>query len=221
MDHKPPLPLWVRIGLIAAVVLVAAGALGLTWVSRLEKAGAEFPRYAAMPAFTLTNQNGKQVSSDELKGKLLFVGFIYTSCPDICPMLTSQMKGLQDDLRKAGLLGSDVALISISVDPGRDTPAVLKTYAAQHGADTATWHFLTGDESYVRNLVTRGFLVGMEKAPAGHEGHSAAAPAAASDYAVNHSGRIALVDRTGQIRRYYDSQDFDPARIILDLQKLR
>jgi protein SCO1/2 len=225
MMQQSALPRWLRIGLAASVsVVVLAGAL-LLWLGRTAVGQAEFPVYAQMPRFALTNQAGKPVSSDQLKGKMLAVGFIYTNCTDICPMLTSQMKGLQDELRKEGLLGSDVVLLSISVDPERDTPDVLARYAADHHADLSTWDFLTGDPSAVRDLAERGFLVGMQKqpptAPMNMQGdHDHAAPAASS-YVVEHSGRIILVDRAGQLRAFYDGRDLDLAKVVADIQQLK
>jgi protein SCO1 len=221
MNQSAPLPRWLRAGLTAALALAVMAGAGLFWLDRTASGQAEDPVYAQMPRFHLTNQSGQPVDSDDLRGKLLAVGFIYTSCTDICPMLTSQMRGLESDLRQAGLLGSDVLLLSISVDPERDTPEVLAQYAREHGADLSAWHFLTGDVSQVRQLVQQGFLVGMQKqTPASaHEGHEEhAAPLA---YEVEHSGRIILVDRSGQLRAYYDSEDLDPAKVLADIARLK
>lgn len=224
MAQSAALPRWVRPALAAAVTVAAAAAAGLLSLQSRPAAPAGLPTYGAMPAFALVDQTGKAVTDQDLKGKVLAVGFIYTSCTDICPMLTSQMRGLQEDLQQAGLLGSQVELVSISVDPERDTPARLAEYAGEHGADTATWPFLTGPVAMIKDVVVSGFLVGMEKTPAtghaGHEGHSTA-PATAEPYEVNHSGRIVLVDKAGNLRAFYDGTTLDPAKVIADIKQLR
>ncbi|HLN64974.1 MAG TPA: SCO family protein [Symbiobacteriaceae bacterium] len=224
MAQSAALPRWVRPALAAAVTVAAVAAAGLLWLQTRSAAAEGLPTYGTMPAFELVDQTGKPVTANDLKGKVLAVGFIYTSCTDICPMLTSQMRGLQENLQQAGLLGSQVELISISVDPERDTPDRLAEYAGEHGADTATWRFLTGPVAMIKDVVVSGFLVGMEKAPmrgpAGHEGHTAAA-ATAEPYEVNHSGRIVLVDKAGNLRAFYDGAALDPVKVIADIKQLR
>ena len=221
MAQSAALPRWVRPALAAAVTVAAVAAAGLLWL-QFRPAPEGLPTYGAMPAFELVDQTGKPVTDKDLKGKVLAVGFIYTSCTDICPMLTSQMRGLQEDLQQAGLLGSQVELVSISVDPERDTPARLAEYAGEHGADTATWRFLTGPVAMIKDVVVSGFLVGMEKTPAaGHAGHEGHAAAAAEPYEVSHSGRIVLVDRAGNLRAFYDGTTLDPAKVIADIKQLQ
>lgn len=207
MIRTAHLPRWVPFALASSLLLVAVSAAGLIWLS-LTAGRAPLPALGRMPAFTLTDQTGKPFSSASLQGKFTAVGFIYTSCPDICPMLTTRMTELQGELRRAGLLGTEAVLLSISVDPGKDTPAVLAQYAAGRGAD---WTFLTGNPTEIREVVSGGFKVGAEK----HEGHDG------TSYEVSHSGKIALVDPQGVIRAYYDGEQLDPAHVLADIQKLR
>ncbi|MFZ5817763.1 MAG: SCO family protein [Bacillota bacterium] len=207
-------PRWVWIGLAASVslLLIASAAL---WALRSGTAGG-LPVLAEMPDFRLVDQQGRPVAAADVGGKVLLVGFIYTSCDDICPVVTAQMKQLQEDLAAAGLLG-EVQLLSISVDPEQDTPARLEAYARQFQADTATWRFLTGEPEHVRRVVVEGFLLGVQKLPAAHSGHGGTAR---PDYRVEHSGRIALVDREGQIRAYYDGTAPDLIRIAEEARGL-
>lgn len=204
------LPKWIPFALAGAVAVMLLAAVAL-WNLNSQP---NLPVLGAAPAFSLIDQQGRKVSSDELRGKVLLVGFIYTSCTDICPMLTQQMRTLQTRLKEAGLLGTDATLLSVTVDPERDTPEVLAKYAAQHQADTATWRFLTGDPEQVREVVVKGFMLPMEKN--GHD-HGAGA----QSYEVGHSGRIALVDKAGRIRTYYDGEALDFARVLADVKALR
>jgi protein SCO1 len=196
------LPRWILAALATSVAVVLLAAVGLWRLS----AGPDLPVLGTVPPFTLTDQEGRAVRGEELKGKVALVGFIYTSCTDICPMLTHQMRGVQLKLQQAGLLGTQAVLYSITVDPEHDTPAVLRQYAAEQGVDTATWRFLTGDPEQVRQTVVKGFMLGMEQTP--------------GSYAVSHSGRIALVDKQGRIRAYYDGEALDFARVLADIEAL-
>ncbi|MEO7909351.1 MAG: SCO family protein, partial [Roseiflexaceae bacterium] len=102
--------------------------------------------FGTAPAFALTDQPERPVRSDMFQGKILVANFIYTRCTDICSLLSTQMQFLQERLRQENLLGYQVQLLSFSVDPVRDTPAVLRSYAARHKANTDSWRFLTGPE---------------------------------------------------------------------------
>jgi protein SCO1/2 len=209
------LPRWLLAGLAGSVALVIMASVALAWVNTLGHSSDV--RYGSMPAFHLTDQGGRPIADTDFKGTFTVVGFIYTSCPDVCPLLTSRMALLQAKLGEQGLLGSQVRLLSISVDPEHDTPAVLSAYAKEHGADTATWSFVTGDLSQIRSVVTDGFKVGYEKVTphADHDGHGG------DPYEVSHSGQIALVDPSGAIRAYYDGEQLDPDQVIADIQKLK
>jgi protein SCO1 len=216
MTETSALPKWIRPAIVAATAVVVLAAGSLVWMqSKPSAAESDLPTYGAMPEFKLVDQTGSPVTDKDLKGKILAVGFIYTSCTDICPMLTAQMGALQEEMQKAGL--TDAELVSISVDPERDTPEVLTQYAAIHSAN---WRFLTGQVAMTRDVVVSGFLVGMEKTPAsGHAGHGS--HDAAESYEVSHSGRIVLVDKAGNLRAFYDGQTLDTSKVIADMQQLR
>ncbi|MCZ7587017.1 MAG: SCO family protein [Deltaproteobacteria bacterium] len=112
------------------------------------------PVIAQLPAFTLTDQNGRDFGSADLAGHVYVANFIFTSCPSYCPKLTKAMKFLQDRYADAG---HDVRLVSFSVDPKRDTPEVLKRYGEKYGADFSRWTFLTGTEENLRAIIVDGF----------------------------------------------------------------
>lgn len=170
------------------------------------------------PAFALTDHLERPVNSEELRGKIVVADFIYTNCKDICPLLSAWMKALQERLRQEKLLGSQVQLLSFTVDPTRDTPTVLRAYAERYKADPSAWRFLTGPEEEVAPLIVDGFHLGVEALPpptaSAHEHDSS------QDYEVMHSGRFVLMDRQGRIRAYYLGQDFNLERVMGDIQKL-
>lgn len=186
--------------------------------------------YGDTPAFTLTDQLGRTVNSEDLRGHVLLADFIYTTCPDICPLLTQQFAAIQSQLRDQKLLGSKVELLSFTVDPTHDTVPVLKSYAEQHGADPEAWRFLTGPEHYLVPLIVQGFKLGVQPLPsassaatagtAGGGGTAGTAGAGGTSGVVMHSARIVLLDQQGRVRAYYDGSNLDPAQVMRDIKSL-
>lgn len=141
------------------------------------------------PDFTLTDSSGKTMRLADLRGKVWAASFIFTHCHGPCPQITRHMAELQ--ARIADLPGA--RLVSISIDPARDTPEVLKAYAARFQADESRWHFLTGPEAEIKRVVQEGFLTALQ-------------PVEGSDQIV-HGTMVALVDRTGTIRGFLSGTD--------------
>src|SRR5689334_16521384 len=142
----------VRIGL----VLIAAGVLVLAIAQGLPRSQPRNnPEYGQVPAFNLTESSGRTVGQQELSGKVWVADFIFTSCAGSCPVMTAQMRKLQD------LLPHDIGLVSFSVDPKRDTPEVLARYAQQFHADPQRWLFLTGDRQTLYNITVNGFKLAL------------------------------------------------------------
>jgi cytochrome oxidase Cu insertion factor (SCO1/SenC/PrrC family) len=161
MENLPREVLW---GLLIAVLI---GVIGLGVVS-LSKQGpltlplkattdSRLPVYGAVPDFTLTDQSGRSVRRADLEGRVWVANFIFTNCPDECPLMTAEMAQLQSDLAHV----PDLRLVSISVDPERDTPAVLSQYADRFNADPTRWLFLTGDKRAIYRLAKEGFRLGI------------------------------------------------------------
>jgi cytochrome oxidase Cu insertion factor (SCO1/SenC/PrrC family) len=144
--------------------------------------------------FSLVDQEGRTVSLKDLRGKVWVASFIFTRCAGPCSRVSASMAQLQSEL--AGQDG--VALVSFTVDPGHDTPKVLKEYAARYGADPKRWCFLTGDKNTVYNIIRTNFLVAVEEATG---------KARKPGYQVTHSTKLALVDKRAQLRAYYDGTD--------------
>jgi protein SCO1 len=182
-----------------------AGGLALALLAfPAQKAGAEqrLPVIGPAPNFALTSQDGRPLALADLRGKVVAVTFIYTQCPDICPMLTQKMVQVQDELGSD--FGKRIAFISISLDPEHDTPEVLKDYAQFWGAKPEGWSFLTGSLDTVRD-VTRRYGVFFSKK---------------EDGSVEHSQLTTLVDTDGQMRVQYLGARFDPEEFRRDLMSL-
>jgi cytochrome oxidase Cu insertion factor (SCO1/SenC/PrrC family) len=147
--------------------------------------------YGTVPIFQLTNQDGQSFGSVQLRGKIWIADFIYTTCPGPCPMISSRMSELQKPLEK-----TDVHLVSFTVDPAKDTPAVLRQYAEKLNAQPGRWDFLTGPQPIIYELSRDGFKLAVSD---GRD--DAGLPV--------HSTRMILVDRHGDIRGYYNAAEAD------------
>ena len=169
-----------------------------------ERALEGLQKFGAVPPFSLTERDGRQVTLADLKGKVSIVNFIYTNCPDTCPIQSAQMRQLQEDFKHE----SDLLLVSITVDPKRDTPEVLSKYANGFGADPARWVFLTGEQERIYKLAQEGFRLGAVEIPYEQR------PASGATH--THSPRFVLVDRNAQIRGYYTSTDADALKRLRD-----
>ena len=178
--------------------LVVATVFFFVWRGQINQlANRPIRSYGTVPNFQLTNQNNQPFGSTQLAGKIWIADFIFTSCPGPCPMVSSRMSELQRPLEK-----TDVHLVSFSVDPGKDTPEVLRGYADKLKAQPARWDFLTGSKSTIYDLSKNGFKLAVSD---GSE--EAGVPV--------HSTRIVLVDRHGQIRGYYEATAADAVTKVL------
>ena len=153
--------------------------------------------YGTVPLFQFTNQNGQPFGSAQLVGKIWIGDFIYTTCPGPCPMISSRMSELQKPLEK-----TDVHLVSFTVDPEKDTPEVLRSYAERLQADAGRWDFLTGPKSAVYKLSHDDFKLAVS------DGSDAQGIPV-------HSTRMVLVDRHSRIRGYYDALEPDAMTKLL------
>ncbi|MDP2314502.1 MAG: SCO family protein [Pseudomonadota bacterium] len=163
------------------------------------------PALGEVPAFTLTDTTGAAVTTESLRGKVWVADFIFTSCPDVCPVLSAHMAEVQTHYAA----NDAVRLVSFSVDPGTDTPPVLAAYGARFGADPARWHFLTGSIETVKPVVVEGFRMMLERI------ESPTVPAT-----VLHGERFVVVDRGGRIRAYPDPKEPGKAEIYAAVDAL-
>jgi protein SCO1/2 len=186
----------------AAVLALALLALPASLAAHEAGGDKRLPVIGPAPPFTLTSQDGKPVALADLRGKVVALTFIYTACPDICPLLTQKMVEVQDAL--GADFGTKIAFVSISLDPERDTPEVLKDYAQFWGAKPDGWVFLTGSPEAVRD-VTRHYGVFFAKK---------------EDGSVDHTQLTSLVDGDGKMRVQYLGARFDPEEFRRDLMSL-
>lgn len=190
-----------RVGAMRAlVVLSLAVAIGCGRDSAL-------PVIAEAPPLSLIDQGGKPFDPKRLVGKIWLANFMFTSCPDVCPMLTSKMRSLQ---LRFGNHKREIELVSISVDPSNDTPAVLTKFAQEHEADLGNWSFLTGPEAQVRDVVMEGFKQAMQEVPAKDN----------EPRNILHGTHIALVDKRGDIRGFYRTDNPSLLQLTQDAQQL-
>ena len=178
-----------RIKIYVAVAIF----LAITYFFKNTNQEDSLPVIGGIPDFEFIDSEGRYVGLSTLKGKVWVADFIFTTCTMACPIMTGNMNIIHKKYKK----NDDIRLVSISVYPEYDTPEVLKKYASQYEANTDTWHFLTGNESTVKEVIKDGFKIG--------------------DYEdiIFHSEKFALVDRNGMIRAYYNGMKSE------DMKKLK
>jgi len=145
----------------------------------------ELTTYFEAPTFELINQNGATVRSQDLRGNIWVAAFVFTHCKGPCPMMTGKLAKLQKLVPDP-----KIKLVSFSVDPGRDTPDALKTYADRLGADHSKWYFLTGTKA-AADAVSAGFKLALVRGENPDE--------------IIHGEKFLLVDSQGQVRGIYSS----------------
>lgn len=171
---------------IAVLALCVAMGIYLlfTYVWKTE---AELGVVQAAPAFEMNDIDGNPVSLASTNGKVRLVYYYFANCPDVCPPTTFQLAEAQEKLREEGKLGSDAELISITFDPERDTPEVIRKFAERTSAEVGDgWHFLRGESDETIKLA-RAMKIDIIKDPGGET--------------FSHMNYIALIDREGQIRQ--------------------
>ena len=146
--------------------------------------------YYQVPFFSLVNQSGDTVTSDDLKGYVYVTDFFFTSCQTICPKLSNRLSKMQTNYKDE----QRIKFVSITVDPLRDSVTVLKKYAEQFGAVPTKWWFLTGARDSIYKLGEKGFYLSVVDTSDGERNFT-------------HDGHLVLVDGTGMIRGYYGVLD--------------
>lgn len=171
-------------------------ALAVSSVSRAAQDA--LPRVGPAPDFSLTDQDGRLVTSRAWRGKVSVVTFIFTGCSQTCPLVTAKLVSVQKALGST----AEVQFAAISVDPLNDTPAALKAYAQAHSADLTRFAFLTGTMAQIDDVVRR-YAVFRRTDPTG---------------SVDHTFLTSIVDRRGVLRVQYMGTRFDPKEFLADLR---
>jgi protein SCO1/2 len=157
------------------------------------------------PAFELRTQDDRPLRLKDLRGKVLLVSFIFTTCNGSCPATTARMGAAAREMERAGLLkGERVRLLSITLDPQRDTTAALRRYRQLYDIEGENWSFLTGAPATVAGVIKSW---GMWVKPA-------------ANAQLDHPSRIFLVDKKGRIREVYNLAFFKPAWVLEDVRAL-
>ena len=183
-----------------AIIFGATLVVGSMWMFFFvhEIRRTELPVYGFIPDFSLTESSGRMMTRQDLLGNIWVADFIFTTCGGACPMMSSNMKQLQNTLNDS----TDVKLVSITVDPERDSPAALAEYAKRYGARPDQWYFLTGDSNAIQALAKTGFFLATET------GSDPKEP-------IIHSQKFALVDKRGRLRGFFDGESPAVTRTLL------
>ena len=206
-----------RLKLSPAWLLFAALALAIPIAPMLvSRRPPALPQLGDLPQFSLTDQRGRPFGRADLQGKVWVADFVFTSCADACPRLTRQMRALQDRLDPHGRIG----LLSISVDPERDTPERLRQFGETYGAREDLWRFLTGSPTEVERTVVKGFRIAMAKMPATEAAPRSDDELRAEAIDILHGDRFVLVDARAKIRGYYVADDAGIAAVLRDARAL-
>lgn len=170
----------------------------------------ELLKFEKVPPFSFINQHIKTIDNNDLEDKVYVLEFFFTSCPTICKDMQQSMLKLQDEF----FGNPNFAIVSITIDPKRDTPQKLQQYANENGVKLKNWYFLTGNKDTIYNFANNGFKLYAaenEAEPGGFE----------------HSGMFALIDKNGFIRsrtvmvgeyenplKYYDGLDAEQVQML-------
>lgn len=151
--------------------------------------------------FVFTTQDDNTFGREDLEGKWWVAYFLYTDCGIICPTTTPHMASLQEELKEAG---SDIQIVSFTVDPENDTPDVLKKYAETNQVDLSNWTFLTGyDFKDIKRLSEGSF-------------QSALANGGPESMEYSHTTNFFLVNREGKVIKRYDGMIMDEVDRLID-----
>ncbi|WP_232700155.1 SCO family protein [Brevibacillus daliensis] len=193
---------WIPLASILIIVLV----LGM-WGYRYYYSTADIPVIKQMQDFTLERMDGQEIKLSDSNGKVRLVSFIFTRCPDVCPLTTQIMVDMQEEFKEKGLYGKDVEFISITFDYENDTPEVLQQYATAVGADATGWQFLRGPDD-VMKPVLEDFWIGAEKQ---------------KDGMYVHTMKTFLIDKEMNMRQVYgmaESMQEEKDKIMHEIRKL-
>jgi protein SCO1 len=149
------------------------------------------------PDFVLLNQDNQSFDSTRLRGKIVVLNFIFTTCTDVCPIFTANLAQLQRKLNAR--YGSDLFFVSVTTDPEVDSAKVLKAYAQRYGADFTNWAFLTGSEAQLKEI-WKGFSVRVIRKGRG---------------LIQHTSLTTVIDRQGIRRNNYFGEKWE----LKDLEK--
>ena len=187
-----PFAAWVIAFAVAGLLILAASRL---FKSSERRSVDPMAPIGVIPSFRFMTQEGKTLAKEDLLGKVWVADFIFTRCNGPCPLMTSRMAEIARELTKT----KDVRLVSVTVDPGHDTPGVLREYASRMQADPSRWIFLTGPKQEIDDFSRKGMFQAL---------------AYDANGVPTHSTRFLVIDREGRIRR---TRNLDEPEVVQKL----
>ena len=161
-------------------------------------------KYHKISDFKLTNQNGKEITQANYKDKIYVADFFFTTCQDICPVMTKNMYQLQEELKN----DNEILLLSHTVIPEVDTVEQLKEYAIENNVDDSKWNLVTGDKKQIYELARKSYL--------------AAEDSNFNEFDMIHTENFMLIDKEKQIRGFYDGTNSEEIkRLLKDIEILK
>ena len=161
-------------------------------------------KYHKISDFNLTNQNGKEITQANYKDKIYVADFFFTTCQDICPVMTKNMYQLQEELKN----DNEILLLSHTVIPEIDTVEQLKEYAIENNVDDSKWNLLTGDKKQIYELARKSYL--------------AVEDSNFNEFDMIHTENFMLIDKEKQIRGFYDGTNSEEInRLLKDIEILK
>jgi|HigsolmetaGSP12D_1036236.scaffolds.fasta_scaffold00132_20 protein SCO1/2 len=189
-EDKGKRPFWKRYAFplaVLALCLILAGYL--VWNLNPKQ---KMPVIGPAPEFTLQDLDGNSVSLSGTNGKVRLLYFFFANCPDVCPPTTFLLSKVQDELKAKNLFGNKAEILSVTIDPQRDTPEALRAFAGNYHADFSGWKFLRGEEKATADLAAK-YDVPVVKDDQGN---------------FTHLNLFVLIDKEGKIRDYISANDY-------------
>ena len=207
------------VGIVLLVAVLAALRIVRLGSSATDLAGAVIDPPMPATDFTLHDQFDTPISLSSFRGKVVVLTFLYTHCPDACPLITEKLHQAYD------LLGSDasrLAILAVTVDPDRDTIQQVRQYSAEKDM-LNKWHFLVGPMADVKPVWNAyGVSAALDDLASGQANAAAVVtptPVSGNGYIVDHAAPIYVIDRNGQARAILDV-DFAPSDLVHDVRAL-
>ena len=161
-------------------------------------------KYHKISDFRLTNQNGKEITQADYNDKIYVADFFFTTCQDICPVMTKNMYQLQEELKN----DNEILLLSHTVIPEFDTVEQLKEYAIENNVDDSKWNLLTGDKKQIYELARKSYLAVEDNN--------------FNEFDMIHTENFMLIDKEKQIRGFYDGTNSEEInRLLKDIEILK
>ena len=189
MERHPLFSGWFR---LSAILFVILGMIAAVVITCAEESRTDLDVFGTVGDFSFTAHTGEPFGSEQMRGKISVVDFIFTNCRSACPVMTPNMAKLYEAFKNAG----SVQFVSVSVDPERDTLPVLADYAEEHGVDNGAWMFLRAETEEVVQLSEGTFML------------------AASNLPMGHSTKFVLVDEQLRIRGYFDGMNDESIAVL-------